>query len=92
MATFSNADYAGPFSSKYEEDEALQGNRGNRAAHTAAQAVHSRGLRNIDIANRPRDNKRTPQTDTSIYGTNENPVMRMLGMKRRSVYGMFKSS
>jgi hypothetical protein len=80
MATFSNADYAGPFSSKYEEDEALQGNRGNRAAHTAAQAVHSRGLRNIDIANRPRDNNRTPQTDTSIYGTNENPLMRMLNM------------
>jgi len=86
MATFSNADYAGPFSSKYEEDEALQGNRGNRAAHTAAQAVHSRGLRNIDIANRPRDNKRTPQTDTSIYGTNENPVMRMLGMKNAARY------
>ena len=86
MATFSNADYAGPFSSKYEEDEALQGNRGNRAAHTAAQAVHSRGLRNIDIANRPRDNKRTPQTDTSIYGTNENPIMRMLGMKNAAQF------
>ncbi|MEK9768169.1 MAG: hypothetical protein VW683_04520 [Betaproteobacteria bacterium] len=86
MATFSNADYAGPFSSKYEEDEALQGNRGNQAAHAAAQAVHSRGLRNIDIANRPRDNKRTPQTDTSIYGTNENPIMRMLGMKNAAQY------
>jgi hypothetical protein len=86
MATFSNADYAGPFSSKYEEDEALQGNRGNRASHAAAQAVHSRGLRNIDIANRPRDNNRTPQTDTSIYGTNENPIMRMLGMKNAAQY------
>lgn len=59
MATFSNANYSGPFSSKYEEAEALSGERGNRAAYVASQAAHSRGLRG------------NPNTrDTSIFGTN----------------------
>ena len=59
MATFSNANYSGPFSSKYEEAEALSGERGPRAAYVAGQAQHSRGLRS------------NPNTrDTSIFGTN----------------------
>ena len=68
------SEYSGPFSSRYEEHQALEGSSGNRAAHTAAQAAHSRGLREKGI------------TDTSIYGTNENPIMRMLGMKNAAQY------
>tara|TARA_Y100000114_G_scaffold121382_1_gene116546 strand:- start:2248 stop:3123 length:876 start_codon:yes stop_codon:yes gene_type:complete len=57
MATFSNANYSGPFSSKYEEAEALSGERGNRAAYMASQAAHSRGLRDKKLR------------DTSSFGT-----------------------
>lgn len=58
MATFSNANYSGPFSSKYEEAEALSGERGNQAQMMAAQAAHSRGLTGKGM------------TDTSRFGTN----------------------
>lgn len=58
MATFSNANYSGPFSSKYEEAEALSGERGNQAAYMASQAAHSRGLTGRG------------RTDTSRFGTN----------------------
>jgi len=58
MATFSNKDYSGPFSSKYEEDEALSGNRGNQARHMATQARHSQGLTG------------SGRIDTSAFGRN----------------------
>ena len=76
MTTFGMkaSEYSGPFESLYEEHEAMQGNRGNRASHTAAQAAHSRGLREKGL------------TDTSIYGTNENPIMRMLNMPNAAQY------
>jgi len=57
--TFSNDDYSGPFESQYEEHEALAGNRGSQAAHMAAQAQHSRGLRAKGLQ------------DTSAFGTNK---------------------
>jgi len=58
MATFSNEDYSGPFSSKYEEDQALAGNRGNQARHMATQARHSQGLTG------------SGRIDTSAFGRN----------------------
>tara|TARA_R100001126_G_scaffold102451_2_gene86665 strand:- start:2059 stop:2817 length:759 start_codon:yes stop_codon:yes gene_type:complete len=58
MVTFSNADYSGPFESRYEEHEALSGERGNQAQTMAAQAQHSRGLTGKGM------------TDTSRFGTN----------------------
>jgi len=79
MATFSNADYSGPFSSRYEEHQALEGSSGNRAAHTAAQAVHSRGLRALERQGKG-------PGDTSLYGTNENPIMRMLNMPKAAQF------
>lgn len=76
MTTFGMkaSEYSGPFESLYEEHEAMAGNRGSRAQHTSAQAAHSRGLREKGL------------TDTSIYGTNENPVMRMLNMPNAAQY------
>lgn len=59
MVTFTSEPYTGPFESRYEEHEALQGNRGNQAAHMAAQAQHSRGLRAKGLQ------------DTSAFGTNK---------------------
>ena len=79
MAAQKSSTYSGPFESLYEEHEAMQGNRGNRAAHTAAQAAHSRGLRQLESQGIGRG-------DTSIYGTNENPIMRMMGMKNAAQY------
>jgi hypothetical protein len=57
IGNMSASSYSGPFESLYEEHEALQGNRGNQAAHMAAQAGHSRGLMAKGM------------TDTSAFGT-----------------------
>lgn len=63
MTTFSGptgmkaSEYSGPFESLYEEHEALQGNRGHRAAYVASQAQGSRSLREKGLP------------DNTIFGT-----------------------
>jgi hypothetical protein len=81
MAIYTQSDFerdkkekGSAFNSLYEKMQALEGSSGNRAAHVAAQETHSKGLRAKGLP------------DTSIFGTNENPIVRMLGMKNAAQY------
>jgi hypothetical protein len=86
MAIYTQSDFekdkkekGSAFGSLYEKMQALEGSSGNRAAHVAAQETHSKGLRNLESQGRG-------PGDTSIFGSNTNPIMQFLGMKNAAQY------
>ena len=68
------AEHGSAFDTLYDRMQALEGSSGNRASYVASQELHSRGLREKGLP------------DTSIFGTNENPLMRMLNMPNAAQY------
>jgi hypothetical protein len=86
MAIYTESDFqrdkeekGSAFDSLYEKMQALEGSSGNRAAHVAAQETHSKGLRNLESQGRG-------PGDTSIFGSNTNPIMQFFGIKNAAQY------